>query len=502
MKMLHVNNFSGGINNYVSPKAIPDGQMQELCNGIGDGICLRPAKAPAAIGEYTLEELGHYGWINRSVVKWFGRWYWSFNDAEAPPYYGGNVTAPGVQYPLSAPAVSSSGTGLTGTYQYCITFLNASLWESAPGESSVQWWATLVLDNTAGAITLPSVVPDDIAYMRLYRTVDQGNTFYMVGQYNTFEYAGEVINDSLADIDLVLNNPLETINLLPPPPGGRFLTERDGVFFLAVDDRLFVSAQSNPNAWNYSNWIGFEGNDITGITKEYNGILVFTANKTFRVTGSDITNLAKQEIPGQQGCLNWRTIGTAGPSPAWMSNDGLCIWDGSQITIVSKQRYVFNGDPVHAVCANDKYYLFMTVGVVVFDYRAGGVFRTMNETTEYGWYDADLDRFYMADTNSANLLDIRVFEAGDNLKYKYISGMLPQDGMTQKRFRRLFIDAGGRVTVQITADTGRTFNLILQGSGKLHCYLPAGFYGRGITVQLESSSAIYVFTVEYEEIGI
>jgi hypothetical protein len=324
----------------------------------------------------------------------------------------------------------------------------------------------------------------------------------MIGQYNAATELGTTITDALADIDLVLNTPLETINLLPPPARGKYLTERDGVFYVAVGDRLFISAQGNPNAWNPSNWIGFEGYDITGITKEYNGVLVFTSNKAYRVTGSGITDLSKQEIPGQQGCINYRTIGSAGTAPAWCSNDGICIWDGSSIQIVSKQRYVLQGEPLHAVCANDRYYLFMSSGMVIFDYRAGGVFRSMDESTTYGWYDADLDRFYMADVNAENTLSIRVFEAGNNLMLKYISGVLPQDGIVQKRFRRIFADAAGEIIAKIVSDTGRTLNVIMQGSGKVQAFFPAGFYGRGVTVQLESTYPIYSFTIEYEEIGI
>ena len=281
MQTLRMDNFSAGMNNYVSAKHV--GKAAQLLRDANSSPgSLRPESAPLELGTYELSALNHYGWTNRSVTKWYDKYYWSFNDAEAAPYYGGELGYLGVDpYGSLLPLAEATptGTGLSGTYNYCITLLTAEGWESAPGQMEDKWWSSINVTNKAIAITLPDAGDLDaiISAVRVYRTGTEGSDYYMIGEYTLAELGGS-ITDELSDLDLFFNLSLETANYLPPPDGGKFLTESDGTFYLAVGDRLYISKQSNLHAWNPLNWISGFGGDITGIRKEFNGILVFTAN--------------------------------------------------------------------------------------------------------------------------------------------------------------------------------------------------------------------------------
>lgn len=504
MKTLRIDDFSAGMNNYVSAKHTGKA-AQLLRDATGSHGSLYPVKAPLELGTYELSALNHYGWLDRTVSKWYGKHYWSFNDAEALPYYGGELGYLGVNphdTPLVIAETAPTGTGLSGNYKYCITLLTAEGWESAPGQMTDTWWSKINVTEKAINITLPDAgdLDEIISAVRIYRTGEEGSDYYMIGEYER-DALGAVISDELSDLDLFFNISLETTNYLPPPDGGKFLTENDGTFYLAVGDRLYMSKQSNLHAWNPMNWIsGFDG-DISGITKEFSGILVFTANRSYRILGNDLATLTKQELPTQQGCINYRTIGKVGNVPIWCSNDGICIWDGSKVQLVSFGRYELNDVPLHAVCANDRYHLFFADKSVVYDRRGVDTFRESSVICDYGWYDAGQDKFYIVDIQEDSSKLIYIFGDGEDLQFVYVSGIIPTDGTVMRLWHRFIIDSAKSVNVIVTTDRGKQSNFTLAGSGKRSNYLPKSFYAHGVTVQIESQYEVFGFEIEYEVTG-
>lgn len=503
MKTLRLDNFSNEMNNFVSAKHLDQKTAQVLLDGNGVHGSLRPESAPAELGVYELSALDHYGWIDRTVIKWYDKNYWSLDNAEVAPFYGGDLGYLGVPPhadTLSIAACAPAGTGLAGNFKYCMTVLTAEGWESAPGEMEARWWSGISLTDQAVSITLPAAkdLDDIVSAIRIYRTPANDSEYYLIGEYSLAQL-GTTITDELSDLDLVFNISLETVNYLPPPDKGKFLTENDGTFYLAVGDRLYIG--KSPHAWHPMNWIsGFDG-DITGITKEFSGILVFTANKASRVLGSDINTLTKQELPTQQGCINNRTIGKIGNVPIWCSNDGICIWDGSQVQLVSFGRYEFNDVPLHAVCANDRYHLFFEDKSIIYDRRGVDVFRESSVTCDYGWYDAAQDKFYTVKVQPDNSKLVYLFGSGEIMKFIYLSGILPTDGTVLCLWYRFIVDAAGSVDVIITTDKGKQASFTLNGRGKIWSYLPKSFYAHGVTVQIESRYEVFAFELEYEVKG-
>lgn len=490
MKTIHFYNFSKGQNNYIAPSMLGEDTASHISNAVIDGGVLKPFREPANTGFSDPTMFDFYGNEKRSVVKWFGEYYWSDNVLRQ---YGGTKNL-GITKPIVLLNIISSGSGvLNGNYKYCITYVRDG-WESPPSQLNGDWYSTITLTNQKVSYTIPETIPSDIEHIRVYRTVSSGSEFYLVDEHHRL-LAGSVREDNISDLDILLNNSLDSHYYDMPPVNGKFLTESNGVFFVAVDDKLYFSYIQNPHAWNGLNWVGFESN-ITGIVSDYQGVLVFTYNKTYRVQGTDISTIYKQEIPGQQGCVNWRTIAKVSNYPVWLSNDGICIWDGHSIDIVTKGRidltkYTF----FHAVSANDIYYIYHGGGALCFDVRNGGVFSEIDLTCDYGWFDSETDHYYLFKDSA-----IYEFNKGSGyLQLTYSSGILKGSSFSVKFFRLIRVKSDNDVRFIIEDEEER---ILTAGSAKGKknkvIFLP-GHTCRGLKIKLESRGTIYEISAEYEE---
>ncbi len=489
--MITVSDFSAGLNTRMSPQALPVNAARELNNADVSRGYLKAVNNTDTANFLTALEAGHCGSASRSVVEWFGSHYWTDNDT---PAYGGEDRTLGIPYPTMRPTLAAgidTGDVFNGTYRYCITHLSDDGWESAPGESDDYYDEVDVSSKTTVELTAIPARPDGIDAIRIYRTAANGADFYLVDELSNDE---TTYTDEMDDVDLLLSTALSTLGWLPPADGGRYLTERDGVFFLAVGEKLYFSESGNPHAWQSLNWIGFD-DTITAIGKEYQGLLVMTNNRVYRVTGTDADTIVKQEIPDRQGCPNWRTLATVGNTPIWMSNDGLCIWDGDKVSIVTKDRYDFEFTPIHATVANDSYYLWHSMGSLVLDHRSGDVLRELDLTCDYAWYDADNDALYLEGSD-----DIQEFGAGEPLLWTYRSPWLAGGSLTTlKRFRRLFVTSTCPVTLSLYTDGDLRFTREIPGSGRRQLRLPAGTMGRYAEVVISGSGTLREYTLDYDE---
>src|SRR5574344_1819637 len=112
-----------------------------------DNGSLVPSRSDKSRAISSPLELGHYGAFNRSVVKQFGRTYWSIDDAENAPFYGGDVMTIGIIPPITPPVISAgtaAGT-LKGIFKYCITYV-INGYESAPGSLGSDYYSKFQID--------------------------------------------------------------------------------------------------------------------------------------------------------------------------------------------------------------------------------------------------------------------------------------------------------------------------------------------------------------------
>lgn len=497
MSVFTVNQFTGGMNDCIHPGLLDEKTAQLLIDTEIDNGKIKAIKMPEQLIITNPEMFNHFGTRNRNVVKWYERYYWSQNNKNTMPYYGGNKESYlGIPYPLIQPTLTT-GTpeagekGLTGDYRYCMTYVNVNGWESACGALG-DYWKEITLSNNTVTVTDPGSWPDDISYIKVYRTTDKGADFYHIGNITT--EGGTLKDASTSDIDLVFLSPLTAMNNYPAPEGGKYLTENGGVFYLAVGDRLYFSVVGNPHGWHPLQWIGI-GDTITGITPEFQGVLVFTRNNTYRITGAEnIATVTKVLIPGNQGCINYRTIAHVSNAPIWLSNDGLCLWDGQSIQIISNKVLKTTALQVqYAVSANDAYILFLLSGAIVFDKRNGGVFRKLSFTCEYAWYDSKTDKLYLQ--KNGNLYE---FGTGIKTEWTYVSPYIGGSDLALKRFDEILFTCSAVSKLSVYIEGVKKHEISIQNSGRQRIKLPLSTIGRYVHIQLQSKGELSELAVTYK----
>jgi hypothetical protein len=477
--------FSGGMNEVTDPALLDEKTASLLVNADISSGKLVSIKMPKKLPVNTPEDLQHYGKINRSTVKIYDRTYWSINDTLSAPYYGGDVeNYLGIPYPdynKDVEIVPVADGELSGRYKYCVTFVNPNGWESAPG-AVLDYEREITLNEQYADITV-YWTSANVSYAKIYRTAKEGADFYCVGEVRS---SGEKFIDKTSDYTLVGLEPLTTIDNYPPPDKGKFLCESGNVFFLATGSTLYFSKQGNPHAWPKLNYIGFD-DVITGITAEFQGILVFTANSTFRITGADnIETVTKIQLPGQQGCVNYNSITQISNAPVWLSNDGICLWDGENIKIISQR--IMNTSRLQTICAvnaNDCYYLFLKDGAILYDYRNGGIFSKLDFSCNYAWYDGDADSLYLQRSDG-----IYAYGTGEEGRYTYKSGYIGVPESAYTYFREVFLTIDGTAEVDFFNENKKVFSVKLNGSKKHRLKMPHNILGRFAQLQISGTGKL------------
>jgi hypothetical protein len=484
MGQLELNSFAKGLNNFLDPANIGTEFASDLMDVSLERGILQSTKGNRLTSFTDETELNHYGKANRSVAKQFGRHYWSINDALQAPFYGGDSMDLGIQPPkelirlsvVEAPVEEQEGTeevyNLSGEYKYCYCYV-VNGYESAPAEYNKDYYTSATVKKGKVQLYFESI-PSWVQQVKIFRTINNGAEFYSLTLLDRNIVDGSTYEDNLADVDLLFGEPMECLNYLPPPDGGKYLIENQGAFFCAVDDKLYFSEIFNCHAWNPSNWISFDDN-ITGIVNEFQGLLVFTRNRVYKVVGNDISTIEKMEIPTHQGCVNYRTCATLSNAPIWLSNDGLCMWDGQSVKLISYGICRIDNQPIFGISGNDCYYLFGKNDVIVFDTTIGGVFYRLSAKATYGWYDADLDKvFYRNDTDIFILFGSNI----DNDSF-YSTGLLGSK-LSKIEFRKLRVNSSNGYTVFIKDRKGRVFHKqTVEDIGTTEIFLPTSIWLNG-----------------------
>lgn len=500
MNVYAVTQFDGGMNNVISPSLLEPNCAVELVNADVTSGKITPVRRPVLLEHNDPEDYGHYGGPNKSVVTWYERHYWSNNTATTAPYYGGKEeNYLGIPYPtysgtganvsVAGGTPASGETGISGDFKYCVTFVNANGWEGAPG-SNEEYETAVTLSSQTGVVTV-SWSSTIVSKAKIYRTIDHGADFYCIGEITTS--GGGTFRDTVPDTDAQLMNPLSTIEYFPPPDHGKFLCEAGGVFFLAVGSLLYFSVQGNPHAWPTTQFIVFD-DVITGIVPEFQGVLVFTADSAFRVVGAESPEtITKTYIPGNCGCLNYRTIACLNNAPVWLSREGVSIWDGNSVTCLSSRviKNQFTGIK-YAACADDKYFLFCSDDTLVFDRKNGGIFYKLSFVCEYAWHDSASGFFYLKSGNF-----IYHYGQGLPLTVKYRSPDIGGASPALKVFRELIFSVTQECDLRILVDGEEKAAFNISG-GRTRIKLPLSAVGFALSLRFATQGDVNGFTVLYD----
>ena len=510
MSTFHTISFTGGMNDFVHPALLDDKTAQVMRNALVETGKLVSVRDDAYQPNVTATGLGHYGTNERSAVKWYGRYYWSYNNGLYAGTYGSTDQGSGIgvpypEYPSVRYSEESPGSGEgsvpAGTYKYCLTYMNANGWEGAPGSLTDYEFKVTASGSKKVRVYFPTLSDELLAkikYVRVWRTIEHGAEFYLLGSVDVSgENPPTYFDDTNDDSVLAMHEHMSSISNYPPPTGGKFLTCAGGIFFLAVGDKVYFSELNNPHAWPTLNFVGIS-DTVTGIVPEFQGVLVYTTNSTFRIVGADnVETVTMVELPGNQGCKNWRSIASMDNSPMWLSNDGVCRWDGEKITVVSQGRLnTKDFDPVAAVAGNECYYLFGSgQDSIVYDVRAGGVFRKIDTTCNFAWYDGSTDKIYLSNNG-------RIYAMGENelskKSMRYLSGRICGNSeVLMKRFGDVAVVVSGKMLMSARVD-GRTVldgHLLAEGNSRLK--LPRSAVGKYLEIEMNGIGEIDELAVSF-----
>jgi len=384
--MAQLNNFSGGLNIRTSPHLISISEAQEYINIDNSSLSLRPIKQDTDEQQEVYRYMINFNdtWISSSTSK-------TYQKFQAKLYYSDGIAQPkkssdgvtwynlGIQKPKHAPDIvlnTTEGT-LNGTLQYCYTYYNANDGtESEPSRYSAE---IIVVDQQVD-ISVEASTDIQVTDIRLYRLGGNLNSMQLVTELDN---SNQTYTDNIDDLS-ISGHVLDTFNNAPAPTGLKYLTENNAMFFGAKEDKLYYSDVAYVDSWSLFNFIDFDYT-ITGIGPVPNGLLVFTEFKTYIITGTTPDTLSKYLLNNNQGCLDHKSIQYANNSLIWISSDGICVSNGAEIQVISRDKLGKNYVPTtiyDAIVYDDVYYLAYSDGILLADFRFGTIFRHIDTIVE------------------------------------------------------------------------------------------------------------------------
>jgi len=159
----------------------------------------------------------------------------------------------------------------------------------------------------------------------------------------------------------------------------RFLEEANNFFFAVGTDStpparygglnvnksdsfLFVSEYNNPRNWPLDGYVEFESS-ITGLHSYPGELIVWTGSGVFRVTGSRHDQMRKSKLASTEGLPKnqERTISQVGQYLVWVSQTGICAYNGESVVNITRGRLaslgLATGSQLHAAQFEDVYYV-------------------------------------------------------------------------------------------------------------------------------------------------
>ena len=247
-------------------------------------------------------------------------------------YDGATAYALVVTKPQTAPSVSLSGTGLTGTYSYCVSFVTK--WGA---ETNVGTGSTPVSPSNQ-QVTL-SQIPiggADVAERKIYRTKTGGSVYYYLKTL-TDNIATET-TDILADTGL--GTDIAPVDHDPPPSDFGMLAEWKHFLWgvrISEPARIYFSHQGYPEIFNTDEVLGYyvevgldDGEHIIGMHKLQQTFYVFKEDSTWPITGDtpDDFKVAPEPINGAIGLYHRSVAKMPDGRFAGLHRSGVYLFDG------------------------------------------------------------------------------------------------------------------------------------------------------------------------------
>jgi len=261
-----------------------------------------------------------------------------------------------VPYPPAHPPTmaAGSGTGLTGAYQFKVSYIVTNsdgdlLMESALSPPSV----AVTLANQNASLTDIARSTDSISARRIYRTLTGGAVYFHLLDHegNT----SEALINNLSDASLELLPALS--DTLTSPPGTiagirfKYIVEWKSRLWAISDepnllDTIFVTETNKVYAWPNTLTAYPTGQDEVGCValaprRNQLGILkrngLWQINASSTSTGVSLANTSIQQITyGKAGCVAPETVVVVNDKAYWLGNDGVYEWTDNGVQNVSE----------------------------------------------------------------------------------------------------------------------------------------------------------------------
>ena len=226
-------------------------------------------------------------------AQWSGIKYNQFNDTTQQIFAlngtdrkrinGTTVAEWGITAPTAVATLTTSGTGLTGTYlvkyTYCRKVGSVVVSESNPSDAS----ASQVLANQGLSITWTASSDSQVTHVRIYRTLNAGASYFL-----DQDVAIGTVTVVSTTADGSLGAAVETDH--DRPPLGSFVIGPmfDGTCFIIKDNLLYYCKPKQPEYWPALYFVEVGTPHFPGKTAViYNGqVYTLTVNEIYNVIGT------------------------------------------------------------------------------------------------------------------------------------------------------------------------------------------------------------------------
>lgn len=460
---------------------------------------------------------------------------WAFvaDDAVMRKDNGTNLRQWGIDAPTVTPLLSTTGTGLTGTYKVRYTYVRlvsgAVAAESNPSPAS----ANQALTNQSLSVSNLGTPGDaQVTHIRLYRTAANGSQYF----YDQDIAVGTTTATS-SQADTALGAELETDNDLPPRAS--WCEEWNGHLWLARDAAnphyLWRSKRFKPEQFPPTNYLEVgEPDDPLQCLARRTGLLGVLSRKTkFRIVGNSdqgyvpVEGVSRRGTPAPNAMVNseWGTI--------FVANDGIFVTDFLGLDQELSQMIfpLFDGKTVNDFApVNFDAPAAMSMAVyknrLYFSYPSGSATQATilavysKDTQKWYFYDHPLRSLYFEEdtqqltaggvTGSVFVLEDGSDDAGSSIALDcqtrdYFGADEHRDAYKLFHYLKVDADTGGSsVTVKLYVDdtlkrtttvatSSRTETLIILAEGTMGYRWRVRFeYTGTTTVKLYGAAALYL----------
>lgn len=520
--------FNGGLNTKVSPHLAQENQAVECSNIDLTKGSIYPIKDFEIRASFTPTGYSNT-FFNKQLVSSdidevrsyaiFGsRLYFTNGDYGSYGLYrvkDGNVvdaTPPDVTTYYGFSHTFQTNGNLSGDYAYVYTVVDDEGVESAP--SAIHYVKNVANQNIVLSATGSEVIAsgETVAFRRLYRTGGVNPTFNLIGEFAPTETN---FTDSISDLD-VSRIELTTFERSTPPTDLIHLAQCSGTMFASKGNKVYFSANGLPESWSELDYVVLD-DTCTGIGIYTNQVIAFTESSSYQIVGTTRDNIYINKLPYKEGCLNHKTISNVTGMLVWTSKNGVCIYNGSNVTNVTKNILEWSGDGrlgsitfdsnessfdsnigylvKSAVGLDDKYYAVFQNGLGVIDISNGLVASIIEyEDLEDVIYDNDENSITVVDKD----LNLMVFKANENnMTARWKTGLISNgDYSILKDYRKIEFD-NAPSSVKVYIDD----KLVLTMLRTKVFHLPANSIGRSIQLYIEANTEIRSVYIQYGIVG-